>query len=106
MRPWAIGGISDHIHALAKLQTSISLTRLVREVKGPSSDFMNYRLGLNGSFEWQSGVGAFHCDGRTYPASNYVNTQEEHQTCAASSQPSSWPKGPSPAAPEGGFLVY
>ena len=57
--PCAIGGTADHVHLLAKLHSSISVARLVGEVKGSSSHFANHRLGLKGSFEWQSGFGAF-----------------------------------------------
>ena len=46
--PCAIGGTGDHVHLLARLHTSISVARLVGEIKGASSHFANHRLGLKG----------------------------------------------------------
>jgi|SRR5438067_12925851 len=82
--PCAIGGTSDHVHLLAKLSTSISVARLAGEVKGASSHFVNHRLGFNGSFEWQSGFGAFTIATDDVPAlSSYVNAQERHHAMRA-----------------------
>ena len=45
---------------------------------------MNHRLGLKGSFEWQSGFGAFTIASDDVPAlSSYVNAQEEHHAMRA-----------------------
>ena len=45
---------------------------------------MNHRLGLKGSFEWQSGLGAFTIASDDVPAlSSYVNAQEEHHAMRA-----------------------
>jgi REP element-mobilizing transposase RayT len=77
--PCAIGGTADHVHLLAKLHTSISVARLVGEVKGAASHFANYQLGLKGSFEWQSGFGAFTIPMDDVPAvSKYLHAQKEH----------------------------
>jgi REP-associated tyrosine transposase len=77
--PCAIGGTADHIHLLAKLHTTVSVARLVGEVKGASSHFVNHRLGANGTFAWQSGFGAFTLATDDLSAvSNYVRAQKQH----------------------------
>ena len=49
-----------------------------------SSGTVRVRLGLKGSFEWQSGFGAFTIATDDVPAvSNYVNAQLEHHAMRA-----------------------
>ncbi len=77
--PCAIGGTANHVHLLAGLHASISVARLVGEVKGFSSHFVNHRLGSNGSFGWQSGFGAFTIATDDVPTvSTYLRAQKEH----------------------------
>ena len=46
--------------------------------------FANHRLGLKGSFEWQSGFGAFTIATDDVPAvSNWVNAQQKHHAMHA-----------------------
>ena len=73
-----------YVHLPAKLHSSIPVARLVGEIKSSSSYFANHRLGLKGSFEWQSGFGAFTIATDDVPAlSSYVNAQEEHHAIRA-----------------------
>src|SRR4051812_19021035 len=79
--PYAIGGTADHVHLLARLHVSTSVARLVGEVKGASSHFINHRLGSNGSFKWQSGFGASTIHADDAPAvSRYLHAQKEHHS--------------------------
>ncbi|MBS2022862.1 MAG: IS200/IS605 family transposase [Deltaproteobacteria bacterium] len=74
--PQAIGGMPDHVHLLARLHPSVSVSRLVGEVKGASSHFVNHRFAPSPPFEWQPGFGAFTVDLADVPAvANYVNDQ-------------------------------
>jgi putative transposase len=42
-----INGISDHIHIVVKLKSTVSVAQLVKLAKGVSSKFINERLGDN-----------------------------------------------------------
>ena len=54
-----IGGIEDHIHMLVKYHQSISISELVKDIKGASSHLMNHEIRPNGGFQWQGAYGAF-----------------------------------------------
>jgi len=76
---YQIGGVSDHIHIITHLHTSIALASLVKDIKLASSEHIkNQHLFplFNG---WQVGYGGF-----TYSFKdkdrliNYAKNQEEH----------------------------
>ncbi|MDE5750216.1 MAG: transposase [Duncaniella sp.] len=74
-----IGGISDHIHILIGLSTTITIADLVREIKSRSSRWINENRLVQGHFEWQSGYGAFSYSQSARPqVINYIQNQEEH----------------------------
>ena len=76
--PLAIGGVSDHVHALLSLSASHRLVDFVRELKTASSKWVHETIPMH-IFSWQEGYGAF-----TVSASNreavckYILNQEEH----------------------------
>jgi putative transposase len=76
----AIGGMSDHVHWLTRYGRNITLGRLLNQVKGVSSAFMNDHLETIGhSFRWQSGYGYFTVGPKQIPrVLNYVVNQKEH----------------------------
>jgi REP element-mobilizing transposase RayT len=49
----AIGGTSDHVHLLARVVPSVSVARLVGEIKGFSSYLANRELEPGPLFRWQ-----------------------------------------------------
>jgi putative transposase len=55
----AIGGLPDHIHLLVALGNTISLSDLMRNVKGGSSRFITEQLKQGGWFKWQAHYAAF-----------------------------------------------
>jgi len=57
--PLAIGGTSDHIHLLVRLHTTVSVTELVKEVKGVSSHLITHKVLVGEFFKWQGCYGAF-----------------------------------------------
>lgn len=75
----AIFAMPDHVHILAGMKPSISISDLVRDIKAGSSKFINDSKWINGKFNWQEGFGAF-----SYSKSNldnvvkYILNQEEH----------------------------
>ncbi|HZT43524.1 MAG TPA: IS200/IS605 family transposase [Chthonomonadaceae bacterium] len=55
----AVGGMPDHIHLLVSLSNTISLSELMKEIKGSSSRFVSEQLHPEGWFAWQPNYGAF-----------------------------------------------
>src|ERR1700733_894406 len=75
----AINGMPDHVHLLAGLRPTQSISDLLQDIKASSSKWINDKKFVKGKFEWQGGYGAF-----SYGASqlknviNYINNQEVH----------------------------
>jgi REP element-mobilizing transposase RayT len=57
--PLALGGVTDHVHLLVSLSPTISISRLVGEIKGASSHFITAELQPGEFFRWQGSYGAF-----------------------------------------------
>jgi REP element-mobilizing transposase RayT len=55
----AINGIPDHVHVFFGMRAHQSLSDLMQDIKGSSSEWMNKNKFLESHFEWQSGYGAF-----------------------------------------------
>jgi putative transposase len=49
----AANGALDHTHVLVRLWPTISVARLVQEIKGATSRLLNQRLELSEPFRWQ-----------------------------------------------------
>ncbi len=74
----AIGGMPDHIHLLIRMPSSLSISNVVKDIKGSSSHFITHSLGQT-EFQWQGAYGAFSVDrDRVYVVSNYIMNQKEH----------------------------
>jgi putative transposase len=54
-----VNGVEDHVHCLLSLKPTISISELMRIVKGKSSRFINEHKLTNYKFEWQEGYGVF-----------------------------------------------
>ena len=75
----AIGGISDHVHLLVRMPTSVCASVLMKQVKGVSTTFVRDQLQPKTPFCWQEGYGVFsvsrsHVDKVT----SYVINQKTH----------------------------
>ena len=74
--PIAIGGISDHAHALIHLPATMSLSKAMLALKSNSSRWMSEHAR---GFSWQEGYGAFSVSASVLPAvTRYIQNQEEH----------------------------
>ncbi len=74
-----IGGVSDHIHILARLSPLLAVSDVVRDVKVNSSKWMNELEEVRDTFEWQKGYGAFTVSySQIETVSDYIRNQEEH----------------------------
>jgi putative transposase len=54
-----INGITDHVHILAKLKPTPSLSDVVRDIKANSSKWLNEEKSKLHKFAWQDGFAAF-----------------------------------------------
>jgi putative transposase len=74
----AIGGVEDHVHVLLRLPATVSISALVKQMKGSTSHLAN-RVLLPRGFKWQGGYAAFSVSRRAVPrVRDYVLRQEEH----------------------------
>jgi REP element-mobilizing transposase RayT len=75
----AAGGISDHVHLLARLTQNHSVAEVLRVVKANSSKWVREVIPTDNGFGWQNGYGAF---GVSYsniePVMKYIANQEVH----------------------------
>jgi len=74
-----INGVSDHLHLIVKLRSTVPVSLLVKQAKGVSAKFINTQLGGYGKFHWRSGYGAFTISRWDLPMIiNYVKKQKTH----------------------------
>lgn len=74
-----VNGIEDHLHCFLGLKPVVSISELMKTVKGKSSKYINDHELTKERFEWQEGYGAFSYSkshiGNVY---RYIANQEEH----------------------------
>jgi REP element-mobilizing transposase RayT len=74
--PIAIGGTKDHIHILAEFPASISVSDMLRRIKGNSSKWIKDK---GRPFAWQRGYAAFSVSQSLADrVKTYIQGQEEH----------------------------
>ncbi|MDR3688008.1 MAG: IS200/IS605 family transposase [Fimbriimonas sp.] len=77
--PIMIGGVSDHVHILARLGKQTATQTWVKEVKRVSSAWIKERDRRLSEFAWQSGYGMFAVDSKgVEPVRRYIEVQDEH----------------------------
>ena len=75
----AIGGIEEHIHLLAGIPPTLSVSDLIKNVKGSSSHFVTHKIKSGEFFKWQGSYGAFTVSHSDISAvANYVRNQAFH----------------------------
>lgn len=75
--PIQIGGFTDHVHLLFNQSRTVSIGRLVNDLKGKTSSTLNDALG--GDFHWQDGYGIFSVGiHEVNQKVRYIQNQEEH----------------------------
>jgi len=73
------GGISDHIHLLASMPSTISVADFVNVVKSNSSKWIHENFSRLRSFAWQEGYGAFSVSkSDELRVIRYINNQAQH----------------------------
>ena len=73
----AVGGTEDHIHLVASVPPSVSLSEFVARLKGSSSHRLNEIL--EDSFAWQRGYGVVSFGEKQLQwVTRYTNNQKQH----------------------------
>ena len=78
-KTYAIYCNPDHTHIFVGLHPTISVSKIIEQVKSGSSNWLNEKKYIAGKFNWQDGYGAF-----TYSKSHidkvvkYILNQPEH----------------------------
>src|SRR5437773_2423956 len=57
--PIRVNGMPNHVHALVRLHSTISVAGLAKQMKGDSSHFINHVILPGERFQWQRTYGAF-----------------------------------------------
>ena len=79
MKALAIGGTTDHLHALLSLPGMMSFAKAVQLIKGGSSKWIHDTFPGQKKFAWQEGYGAFSVSASQVPKTiAYINNQKEH----------------------------
>ncbi|MBW4508165.1 MAG: IS200/IS605 family transposase [Scytonematopsis contorta HA4267-MV1] len=55
----AVGGIEDHVHLLMGMPPTLSVSDLIKNIKGGSSHFITHEIKPGHFFKWQGSYGAF-----------------------------------------------
>src|SRR5689334_13776755 len=75
----AAGGMPDHVHLLAGLDTTRSMADVMQRVKANSSRWLNECGNRATPFSWQVGYGAFSVsESQMQVVRRYIAKQEEH----------------------------
>jgi REP element-mobilizing transposase RayT len=71
-----IGGVQDHVHILAKIHPTISVSEFLEKLKSNSS---KWAKSINRDFGWQAGYAAFTVsESQADRVRDYIQNQPEH----------------------------
>jgi REP element-mobilizing transposase RayT len=74
-----VGGAADHVHLLCRLGRSVTVAKLVQELKHESSKWLKTRAVSLADFQWQAGYGAFSVSpAHVESLVSYFEDQENH----------------------------
>ena len=75
----AIGGIEDHVHLLTGFPSSLTVSNLIKKIKGSSSHLITHEIKPDEFFKWQGSYGAFTVSHEMLDkVANYIRNQEIH----------------------------
>ena len=77
--PITVGGITNHIHILATMPKTMSVSEFVQKIKANSSKWIKTIDEYYETFAWQEGYGAFCVSPSLLKKTiRYIETQEQH----------------------------
>ena len=75
----AVNGVTNHVHVLLSLPSTVTIAGVVKKMKGASSHFVNDQLQPATGFKWQGHYGAFSVSRWDLPKLiAYIENQKEH----------------------------
>jgi putative transposase len=75
----SINSVDDHVHVFFGMRPVQSLSDLMKDIKGDSSEWINARRFTRARFEWQQGYGAFsYCRDEVSKVASYIENQQQH----------------------------
>ncbi len=77
-----VGGVSDHVHVLAKIKPTVAVAEFIKQLKANSSGWANKMT--HGRFAWQERYGAFTVsESQVEKVRAYIRNQEAHHRRAS-----------------------
>lgn len=74
-----VGGVEDHVHLAVRLGRTVTLAKLVEDLKTSSSKWLKTQSTALAAFAWQRGYGAFSVGPSDLDALlKYIDAQEAH----------------------------
>lgn len=74
-----IGGITNHIHILNKLSRTITVSKIIENIKRDSSKWIKTKGRQFSKFSWQNGYGVFSVSqSKIDIVTKYIENQKEH----------------------------
>ena len=74
-----VGGVADHVHLAVRLSRTITMAKLIEELKTSSSKWLKTQAPDLATFAWQRGYAAFSVGPSDLNALlHYIDNQEEH----------------------------
>ncbi len=78
---YRVGGTEDHVHIACTLPRTMTVSKLVEEIKKTSSAWFKAHDARCHGFSWQAGYGAFSLGQSQLPALiRYIENQREHHS--------------------------
>ena len=75
----AVGGIADHVHLLVSFPPILTVSELLKQVKGSSSHLITHERKPDAFFKWQGAYGAFTVSHRDCSqVADYIKNQVIH----------------------------
>ena len=76
---YRVGGVGDHVHIALRLSRTVTIAKLVEELKTSSSKWMKAQSPMLAEFAWQRGYACFSVGPTDLEALNeYIDDQDEH----------------------------
>ena len=73
------GGVTDHVHLAVRLSRTLTIAKLIEELKTSSSSWIKTQGNDLANFAWQRGYGSFSvAPDAINPLIAYIDHQEEH----------------------------
>lgn len=76
---YRVGGVEDHVHLAIRLSRTLTIAKLIEQLKTASSKWLKTQSPSLTNFAWQRGYGAFSVGPSELEALlHYIENQEEH----------------------------